>query len=681
MTQSCSNSDDILIVDDDPGNLKMLTSLLEQEGYGVRTVVPGESALGLAARKIPDLMILNIHMGEMGGRELCRRLKAHTRLADTPVIFICRQPDTTHRIAAFQAGGVDVLSKPFIREEVLARVHAHVTLRGLRIKLEARRGAPREMRPCFKTTRKGYWELELKTNRLCLSSDAYRVIDLEPGAFDGTYEAFLGIFHPEERETADTFLKASMNNGMPFGVDLRLLPGENRERHVHLQCEPLRDDRDRPILFRGMLQDITERLDAEEKIKAAETKYRTFYDNSSEGMYQITPEGSFLNVNPAMARILGYNTPEELMERSVNIRSRLHVDPDRRMEMIDRLRSRGMVTGFETELYRKDNSIATVTCNAHAVYDEGGRILYVEGTVQDISARRQVEEEKKKLEHQLRKAQKLVEIGTFSAGIAHDFNNILSSILGFIELAEQDLGEGGANIRRYLEKMINAGNRARELVRNLMIFSRCTEIHKKKLTMGPLVEDTVNFLQATLSRRIRVRSRINDGGLHAFGDPTQIQQVIINLSTNAAHAMKERGGTLEIRLKALEGTEGDGSGANGTEPSDWLGLTVSDTGTGIAPDKIKRIFDPFFTTKDLWEGSGMGLSIVEGIVKKMSGTIRVESEPGCGTTFQVMLPAYHESTARGTIGLQAKPQSRQKPATREFTKATDNLIVAKGHLQ
>jgi PAS domain S-box-containing protein len=238
------------------------------------------------------------------------------------------------------------------------------------------------------------------------------------------------------------------------------------------------------------------------------------------------------------------------------------------------------------------------------------------------------------LEAQLRQAQKMEALGTLSGGIAHDFNNILAAIIGFTELAAGHAAKGSRD-ERYLTRVTEAALRGREVVKQLLAFSRQTEQEKKPLQLSSVVKETAKLLRATTPSTISVRVIVlSESGL-ILGDPTQIYQVLMNLCTNAVHAMQEKGGALDIELADFSVPA---SASDGMKPGLYMSLTVRDTGAGIPPDIVDRIFDPFFTTKKVGEGTGLGLSVVHGIVKQSGGYIAVESAPGEGSTFTVYFP-------------------------------------------
>ncbi len=250
-------------------------------------------------------------------------------------------------------------------------------------------------------------------------------------------------------------------------------------------------------------------------------------------------------------------------------------------------------------------------------------------------------EERQRAEAQLRQAQKMEAVGTLAGGIAHDFNNILAAIIGFSEIARDKLPEG-SSVRSHMERVFVAGIRGRDLVKQILTFSRRAEQEKRKLKLAPMVEETLKLLRASLPATIDIRTSLKSEAGPVLADPTQMQQVLMNLCTNAAHAMRLKGGIIAIDLDGFSVSPSDSAPDPLMNPGLYTKLSVTDTGEGISAGTIEHIFDPFFTTKSVGEGTGLGLSVVHGIVKQHDGYVTVESEPDKGSTFSVYLPTMLE---------------------------------------
>jgi signal transduction histidine kinase len=285
--------------------------------------------------------------------------------------------------------------------------------------------------------------------------------------------------------------------------------------------------------------------------------------------------------------------------------------------------------------------------------EERNLINAIADTLGKTIERKIAEEERAKLETKLSQIQRIEAMGTLAGGIAHDFNNILSVIIGNIELAINDAAKN-TGLHRNLRQVLKAGNRARDLVQQILAFSRQDKQELKHLQVNPIAKETIRLLSACLPSTIDIRQDIRSDSV-VFADSTQIHQVIMNLCTNADYAMREKGGILEIKLEDVKLDPDFAVKHPGIKPGSFLKLTVSDTGCGMAPGVLNRVFEPLFTTKKGSEGTGMGLSVVHGIVKSYGGTITVYSEPGKGSTFNVFLPISKGAAAKQAVSREPLP--------------------------
>ena len=302
--------------------------------------------------------------------------------------------------------------------------------------------------------------------------------------------------------------------------------------------------------------------------------------------------------------------------------------------------------GWELE-YRMVNFAdgpRTIRTIAHPVLDRSGRAVEHIGTVVDVTEQTRAEAERVKLEERLRQAEKMQAIGTLAGGIAHDFNNILGAILGYGELAQRRAGESGP-LREQLDQVMQAGNRGKRLVEHILAFSRSGVGERLPVHVQAVVEETLDLLAASLPPTIRLKKMLRGADAAVVGDATQLHQVTMNLCTNAVQAMPN-GGVLSVTLERTDIDEARELAHGTLAPGPYIRLQVTDTGSGIPPAALERIFDPFFTTKRVGEGTGLGLSLVHGIVADSGGAVDVESREGAGTTFTVWLPASGEAPAR-----------------------------------
>jgi PAS domain S-box-containing protein len=379
------------------------------------------------------------------------------------------------------------------------------------------------------------------------------------------------------------------------------------------------------------VRDVTEQKLMEHAIARAEAKYRNIFENSTIGIFQVSPEGRFLSLNTAMARGLGYDSAEEVLSAIGEIFN-LYVHTERRSDLRRLIEEYGSAREFEAEFFKKDGSIIWASLNVIAVRDREDKVSYFEGTARDIT-------DSKALRSQLNQVYKMEAIGTLAGGIAHDFNNILTPIIGYSELSLNQV-PADSRLHRNLMQILLSANRAKDLVKQILMFSRKTELEHKPVEAGLIVKEALKLLRSSLPSTIEIRQELSEDATYStiMADPTQIHQVVMNLCANAAHAMREKGGILSITLENADIVSGTERGFPDMEPGPYLKLSVADTGHGMDEATKQRIFDPYFTTKGPDEGTGLGLAVVYGIVKSLSGRISVWSKVGEGTTFDLYFP-------------------------------------------
>jgi two-component system cell cycle sensor histidine kinase/response regulator CckA len=380
-------------------------------------------------------------------------------------------------------------------------------------------------------------------------------------------------------------------------------------------------------------RDISERKRAEEQLHESEERFRTVIENFPDGVFVHDMEGRFILVNEAACKNSGYTQDELLGMTVADIDAESVVRSDReklwlRLQQSDFKR-------IETFNKRKDGSKYPVEVHINAITLKGmPAILAVS---RDVTERKQAGEEKARLEKQLRRSQKLETIGTLAGGIAHDFNNILTPIIGYADLALSELPATDPLVD-YLSVILKAANRAKDLVRQILTFSRQIEKERKPLNVQVLIKEALRLLRLSIPSTIKISQHIDNSCDRVFADPAQIHQVIVNLCTNAFQAMEEKGGVLTIELTQLKIDASTAKIYPNLSENVYVRLTVCDTGIGMDESTIDRIFEPFFTTKSVDKGTGLGLSVVHGIVRSHYGDIVVHSEPGQGSKFHVYLP-------------------------------------------
>ncbi len=431
----------------------------------------------------------------------------------------------------------------------------------------------------------------------------------------------------EEREISREAIRQKVTGEQPLvPVQREYVRRDGTRLILEVHENLIRDQSGQIIGVRSAMLDVTERKWAEEALRASEGRYRLLFEQNLAGVYRATLGGHFLDCNESFARILGYSSSEELMShRPLEV----YPSPGDREAFIERLKVERALTNFESCLRRKDGGPVWVLENASLIEDVDGTPALVQGTLIDIT-------ERKQLEDQLRQSQKMEAVGRLAGGVAHDFNNLLTIISGYSQLLLERLSPGD-RLRANVEEIRKAGERAASLTRQLLAFSRQQVISPQILDMNAVVASMEKMLTRLIGEDIELVTvqGPNLGGVKA--DPGQIEQVILNLAVNSRDAMPQ-GGKIILETANVELDEAYSRGHYSVRPGSYVMLAVSDTGIGMDAETMSHIFEPFFTTKEKGKGTGLGLAMVYGIVKQSGGCIWVYSEPGRGTTFKIYLP-------------------------------------------
>ena len=653
----------ILIVDDNPGMLKIMSRFLEREGNEVLTAADGLSALDILKNYIPDIIFCDFLMPNISGGKLCRIIRTMPRLEDVYlVVFSALAAEGKIDFAEFGAnaciakGPFDKMSQHVL--SILDRLDKGIghPLAGKTVGLEDvyERAITKELL-CSK-----------KHLEAILGNMSEGILELTPGA-DIVYTnpaAISSIGIPEEKLLGLNFTQ------LFSGVDCQAI----KKLMAGLDDAPQTITEDSPVVLNGrqssvtmipvkekerssivvIINDVTERRQAREALKRAhdelerrveerteelresERKYRQFVRCAPAGICELDLiNGRIVRVNDILSDYTGHSR-EELLN----------------MDFMDLLTEESKLLFAENIEKNTDEEVAPATTeytmkgkggrelwvmtNTRATIDKG-RPVKVSVVLNDITELKIVKRKEGELETQLRQAQKMEAVGSLAGGIAHDFNNILFPIIGYTEMIMVDVPEG-SKVQRNLNRILQAANRAKDLVQQILAFSRQTEKERRPVRIQSIVKEAGKLLRSSIPKNIEIRQEIEGDCRPVIADTVQIHQVVMNLCTNAYHSMREKGGVLEVTLMEEEIGVDDLKAELGLSPGTYLRLTVSDTGHGMDKAVMSKIFDPYFTTKAPDEGTGMGLSVVHGIVKSHGGEIEVHSEPEKGTTFHVHFP-------------------------------------------
>jgi PAS domain S-box-containing protein len=434
---------------------------------------------------------------------------------------------------------------------------------------------------------------------------------------------------PEVRGRVGSIIRNELNmdrvfEGMDIHKDGTVVPIEIHNHKIVINGR---------ALVLSTVRDITDRKQFEEKLRKSEEQYREYFEDDLSGAYISEPGGKLIACNQKYKTIFGFKSTQQALNIKVG---ELFVNLDERLEFLDRLKTNNRVTNHEPKLKNINGKSVQVVENASGVFDKEGNLEYIRGFLLDVT-------EQRKLETQLRQSQKMEAIGTLAGGIAHDFNNILSGIFGYAQLAEMSL-EDKDKARKNIQQVVKGAQRASLLVQQILTFSRQAENKKQPLKLFLIVKEAIDFLRSSIPATIEIQEKISSKAI-ILADQTQAYQVVINLCTNAYHAMRDSGGILSIELDDIEITQQNHSMDNSYLPGHYVKLEIKDTGHGMDEKTLERIFDPYFTTKATDKGTGLGLAVVNGIVKNYNGFIKIYSEVGHGSIFQIFWPIVGNKSA------------------------------------
>ncbi|MCF7804959.1 MAG: response regulator [Candidatus Marinimicrobia bacterium] len=430
--------------------------------------------------------------------------------------------------------------------------------------------------------------------------------------------------HPDDYLALEDRLFKSQNFGDPLRI--RWIRKDGDVLWMDHRSTEITDDSGEMIALEGIARDITDLMEMQKSVERSEQLFRGIFENMQEGFYRTSPEGKILLVNPQFARILGYEKPDELEGKVLD--KLCHFEKYPRDEFRRMVEDQGKIINYQTTWIHKDGHLITIRENAHVVRNEAGDVQYYEGTIEDYT-------EQKALEEQLIQSQKVESLGQVAGGIAHDFNNVLASLSGSIQMLDT-LTSQGSDLRKYIEMASSSIDQAESITNRLLTFTRTEEPDPEPVALVQFLRGMYDILSHTLPKTVEVNIEEYEGNDLALIEKNELQQVVMNLCINASHAMPDGG---NITMNLYRPTEEEVRRHKSPADSDpFICLSISDTGVGIDEDVIDRIFEPFFTTKSQGEGTGLGLAVSHQIIIKHDGWIDVESTAGEGTIFTIGLP-------------------------------------------
>ena len=483
----------------------------------------------------------------------------------------------------------------------------------------------------------GNWQWDLADDELWWSDELYRVFGVDRGSFQVSYQAFLQLVHPHDRSIIERAVRAAVQERKPYSVEHRIVRPDDNVRWLNGQGRVVVNETGQVIRMVGTVQDITDRKASEEIIRRSQRRLQTIIDAEPACVKLVSHEGLLLEMNHAGLQMIDAAEPTQVIGRPVV--QLVHPDDrERFLHMHQRatsgsaMRSEFRIVGLKANERHVDSHMVPFDLSEDS--DAPRAVLSV---TSDVT-------EHKRLEEQLRQAHKMEAIGLLAGGIAHDFNNLLTVISGFTEFAllRRDEAEPDAHLRADLIEVQKAAARAAALTRQLLAFSRRQILLPRVINLNALVSDIQTLLHRTLGEDIELVLDLDPELEAVRADPTQLEQVLLNLAVNARDAMP-KGGQLRFVTETVNVDTLAATRRSPMTPGRYVRLTITDTGSGMSPEVQQHVFEPFFTTKERHKGTGLGLATVYGIVKQSDGFVWVTSQPGLGTSFEIYLPVVREA--------------------------------------
>jgi PAS domain S-box-containing protein len=481
-------------------------------------------------------------------------------------------------------------------------------------------------------SRSGSFGWRPSSGEIFWSEETFRIFEYD-ATTTPTLELLLQRIHPGSVAEFRQVAERAARDAQDFSHEYRLRMPDGRIKHLYVVAHAVRDESG-GLEYIGAVVDVTERKQAEEALKQGEQRFRAMVERSAEGIVLGTPEKGVIYASPSVEQVLGY-TPDEFAGRSLY--GVVHLDHVQRMidTIADLLAQPSKVIIDEVMLLHKDRSWRLIDCTMrNLLHEPSVQALVI--NFRDITERKNAQAEREQLEQRLRQAEKMEAVGRLAAGVAHDFNNVLAGVFAYGEMIFEKTPEHSA-LSRYAKNVLTAATRGRELVEQILAYSRSQTGKRARIDVGSVVAEALELLRGALPAGIRLEAIAPPLPLVVIGNATQLHQVVMNLCSNAIQATSA-GGTLRVALEAVD-LPAERALSNGTlRPGHYVRLTVEDSGAGMEAATLARIFEPFFTTKEIGRGTGLGLSLVYAIITDAGGAIDVQSILDQGSTFSIYLP-------------------------------------------
>jgi PAS domain S-box-containing protein len=652
-----------ILLADDNADMRGYVSRLLSPHYEVEAVDDGNAALQAARRKRPDLILSDVMMPVLDGIGLLRDIRADPMLRDLPVILLSARAGEDARLEGLQSGADDYLAKPFSTRELVVRVAANLTL------ARVRREATERLELALEAGDLGTFTIDAVTGAGRVSARTARILGMPLDQRTTTPEERLEMVHPDDRERFRAARDSALGGDGPFREEYRMLRPDGSVRWARVEAFLQRGIDGKPRQLTGVVRDITDLRAAQEaqrehnavleqRVEQRTRERDRIWHLSRDLLLVLTFDGKVVAMSPSWTTGLGWRE-DDLLGRGIS--DLVHPDDREGTEARRRRLTRGeQVASFENRYRRTDGSYCwfawTSVAGDNLIYSVGRDVTEERAAAEQLAAaNRQLLaqiEEREQVEATLRQMQRLEAVGQLTSGVAHDFNNLLTVILGNLEfLRKPPVAPGQA---RRLEMMLQAAERGAKLTAQLLAFSRRQRLEPRPVNLNDVVSGMLDLLRSTLGGTIRLETSLQPDQASAQADQTQLELVILNLAINARDAMPG-GGTLRLETgtASIAGT----APRRPEEPAsgDYVTIAVADNGTGMSPEVLAKAFEPFFTTKEIGKGSGLGLPQVFGFAKQSGGGVRIDSQPGHGTTVTVFLPHAAGETAAAAAPGAADP--------------------------
>jgi len=620
----------LLLVEDSQLDADLILAELQRGGFDLKWKrVQTEADFLDEISKSPDIILSDYAMPQFSGLRAAKLLQESG--FNIPFILVSGTVGEDVAVQAMKHGATDYLLK-----DRLARLGSAVQsaleqqwVRRLRQQAEDElRESEKKFRQLAENISEVFWMTNPAKHQMLYISPAYEKIwGGTCGSLYHSPQSWLEAIHPEDRARIIEAATTKQERG-DYDETYRIVRPDGTERWIHDRGYPVRNGVGEVYRIVGVAEDITERRKLEENLRKSEAELLVTFENAPMGMGLIKEGARFLKTNRALQQMLGYSA-DELQGKAFSELTHpddVEVGIALYQELVEGKRDQFQI---EKRYLRKGGEVVHGRLTASVVRGPTGQAQYSIGMVEDIT-------EKKKLEAQFLRAQRMENIGTLAGGIAHDLNNVLAPILMSCELLQMEARDEGT--RNLVGMIKGSAQRGADLVKQVLSFARGVEGRRIAVQPKHLVREMVNITRQTFPKSLGIESVLPNNLWLLSGDPTQLHQVLLNLCVNARDAMPGEG-SLKITAENILLDATSAGLHHDAKPGPYVVIKVTDTGTGIPPEVREKIFDPFFTTKEVGKGTGLGLSTTLGIVRSHGGFINVESEPGRGSTFEVWLPA------------------------------------------